>query len=147
MAKRTIQNCSIRKRKIKEHNEDMLKEAVNGRCGGIRDFIDESDVMEVCKHCNLYVAFGDLRFRRNKPQQNPLKSFGELKHGDKVISPLDNEVNAYILVKNDDIEEAYLSDGNDTYDIYMFEPTDFYRYTGNKEIGEKDYQFLEKLGV
>lgn len=54
MAKRTIENCVIMKRNIKARNEDMINDSINGKCGGIRHYLDENEVIESCKNCAIY---------------------------------------------------------------------------------------------
>lgn len=54
MAKRTIENCSIRNRNIKARNEEMINDSVDGKCGGIKHYEDEDDVIIQCHQCNIY---------------------------------------------------------------------------------------------
>lgn len=68
-----------------------------------------------------------------------IKSFDSLKHGDKIISPIDNEVVEF-LIANDG--SKYLASKSSAYDYCQFDPTDFYIYTGSKEAGETDADFF-----
>lgn len=54
MAKRTLKNCSIMKRNIEARNEEMINDEINGKCGGIRRYDDEDDVIYPCHQCSLY---------------------------------------------------------------------------------------------
>lgn len=54
MAKRTIENCVIMKRNIKARNEDMINDSIKGKCGGIRQYLEENEVIEPCKNCSIY---------------------------------------------------------------------------------------------
>lgn len=70
-----------------------------------------------------------------------LKTFDDLKHGDIIISPIDNEVTAFYI----DYEgEKYLANKSCIYPLYQFDPEDFYIYKGNKEVGEIDKEFFIK---
>ena len=71
-----------------------------------------------------------------------IKSFNELKDGDKIISPIDNEVTGFRIDKYDG--ERYLTGPNSAYPIFQFDPNDFYIYDGTKEIGEVDKEYLAK---
>lgn len=54
MAKRTIENCVIMKRNIKARNEDVINDSIDGKCGGIRQYLEENEVIEPCKNCAIY---------------------------------------------------------------------------------------------
>ena len=69
-----------------------------------------------------------------------LKSFDELKHGDKIISPIDCEVTGFFVDKDG---EKYLASEKSLFAIYQFDANDFYRYTGQKEVGEVDKEFFK----
>lgn len=72
-----------------------------------------------------------------------IKSFGELKRGDKIISPIDNEVTEFYIDKDG---EKYLASKNSLYPIFQFDVDDFYIYDGEKEVGEVDKKyFLDKI--
>lgn len=68
-----------------------------------------------------------------------IKNFNILKHGDKIISPIDNEVTEFYVNKNG---ERYLASKTSLFDVYQFNPDDFYFYDGNKEVGEVDNEFF-----
>lgn len=74
---------------------------------------------------------------------NRIKSFEELKDGDKIISPIDDEVTGFRVDKHDG--EKYLTGANSAYPIFQFNPKDFYRYEGKKEVGEVDKAYLQSL--
>ena len=69
-----------------------------------------------------------------------LKTFEDLKHGDKIISPIDNEVTEFYI---DSFGEKYLAGNTSLFPYFQFEPSDFYIYTGTKETGEKDNDFFK----
>lgn len=69
-----------------------------------------------------------------------LKTFDELKDGDLIISPIDNEVTEYKICSNGD---KYLCSKKSMFDLFQFTPSDFYKYTGSKDIGEKDEEFFK----
>jgi hypothetical protein len=69
-----------------------------------------------------------------------IKSFNDLKDGDKIISPIDNEVTGFRIDKYDG--EKYLTGANSAYPIFQFDPNDFYIYDGNKEVGEVDKEYF-----
>lgn len=71
---------------------------------------------------------------------NAIKSFNDLKDGDKIISPIDNEVTGFRIDKYDG--EKYLTGAHSAYPIFQFDPNDFYIYDGNKEIGEVDKEYF-----
>lgn len=66
-------------------------------------------------------------------------SFNELKNGDMIISPIDNEVTEFVI---DPYKRKFLSNGRCFYPIKQFEPNIFYMYTGKKLVGEKDKEFF-----
>ena len=69
-----------------------------------------------------------------------IKSFNELKDGDKIISPIDNEVTGFRIDKYDG--EIYLTSENSVFPIFQFDPNDFYIYDGEKQIGEIDKEYF-----
>ena len=73
-------------------------------------------------------------------KRQKIKSFNELKDGDKIISPIDNEVTGFRIDKYDG--EKYLTGANSAYPIFQFDPNDFYIYNGTKEIGEVDKEYF-----
>lgn len=72
-----------------------------------------------------------------------LTTFENLKHGDKIISPIDNEVTEFYIHKDG---TKYLASKNSLFEYYQFEPSDFYLYNGNKEVGEIDIEYFKELG-
>lgn len=70
-----------------------------------------------------------------------LKSFDELNHGDKIISPIDCEVTQFYVDKDG---EKYLSGKKSLFPIYQFNAKDFYRYDGEVQNGEIDKAFFER---
>lgn len=72
--------------------------------------------------------------------RKPIKSFDNLKHGDKIISPIDNEITAYYVGNNN---EKYLASKSCIYPLFQFEAEDFYYYDGEKEVGEKDIGYFK----
>lgn len=71
-------------------------------------------------------------------EKHRLSSFDELNNGDKIISPIDNEVTEFYVDKDG---EKYLASKKCLYAIYQFNAKDFYIYTGDKEVGEIDKDF------
>ena len=71
-----------------------------------------------------------------------IKSFNELKDGDKIISPIDNEVTGF-RVDKDGI--SYLTGANSAYPIFQFDPNDFYIYEGSKQVGEVDKYYFSSF--
>lgn len=72
-------------------------------------------------------------------ERKKIESFDNLRHGDKIISPIDNEVTEFYLSKDG---EKYLANKTSLYNLYQFDPDDFYFYNGNKEVGEIDNGFF-----
>lgn len=72
-------------------------------------------------------------------QEKQLKTFEDLKHGDLIISPIDNEVTAFYI---DFEEEKFLANKTCIYPYFQFDAEDFYIYDGEKEIGEKDEEYF-----
>ena len=70
-----------------------------------------------------------------------LTSFNQLKDGDKIISPIDNEVTGFRIDKYDG--ERYLTGANSAYPIFQFDPSDFYIYLGEKNVGAIDNEWHE----
>lgn len=68
-----------------------------------------------------------------------LKSFDDLKHGDKIISPIDNEVTEFYIHKDG---EKYLASKSCLFPYFQFDAKDFYIYDGEKEVGEVDNEFF-----
>ena len=72
--------------------------------------------------------------------KKPLKSFDNLKHGDKIISPIDNEVTGFWV---DNRGAKYLAGKKSMFPLFQFTPSDFYMYRGMKDIGEVDTEYLK----
>ena len=72
--------------------------------------------------------------------RKPIESFNNLKHGDLIISPIDNEVTQYYVDKDG---KKYLSSKNSLFGIFQFDAEDFYFYDGNKQIGEVDKEYFK----
>lgn len=73
-------------------------------------------------------------------ERQRLKSFDALKHGDKIISPIDNEVTEFYIHKDG---EKYLASKNSLFPYFQFDAEDFYVYDGEKEVGETDNDFFK----
>lgn len=69
-----------------------------------------------------------------------LTSFNQLKNGDKIISPIDNEVTGFLIDKDGDF---YLTGECSAFPAYQFDPDDFYIYLGEKNIGELDNDYFK----
>lgn len=67
-------------------------------------------------------------------------SFDNLNHGDKIISPIDNEVTEFYVTESG---IKYLASKNSLYAIYQFREDDFYYYDGDKEVGEIDKEYFD----
>ena len=74
-------------------------------------------------------------------KRQKIKSFDELKHGDKIISPIDNEVTEFYIDKDG---EKYLASKKSLFPYFQFDAEDFYIYDGMKEIGEVDKEYFCK---
>ena len=70
-----------------------------------------------------------------------IKSFEELKHGDKIISPIDNEVTEFCIDKDGN---KYLASQSSVYPYFQFDADDFYIYDGDKATGEIDKEYFKK---
>ena len=79
-------------------------------------------------------------YKNGGNQMEKIITFDNLKHGDKIISPIDNEVTEFYVSKNGD---KYLAGKTSLFDIYQFDPNDFYFYNGKKEVGEVDKEYFE----
>ena len=76
----------------------------------------------------------------NRMKIKKIETFDNLKHGDKIISPIDNEVTEFYVSKSGD---KYLAGKTSLFDIYQFDPDDFYFYNGKKEVGEVDKEYFK----
>lgn len=74
-------------------------------------------------------------------ERQKIKSFDELKHGDKIISPIDNEVTLF-SIDSDGIK--YLTSKHCAFPAFQFNAEDFYTYAGTKEVGEIDNDYLKE---
>lgn len=73
-------------------------------------------------------------------ERQKIKSFEELKHGDKIISPIDNEVTEFYIDRDGD---KYLAGKKSLFPYYQFDAEDFYIYDGEKEVGEVDKEYFQ----
>lgn len=72
-------------------------------------------------------------------KRQKIGTFNNLKNGDLIISPIDNEVTQYYIDK-DGIK--YLSSKNSLFGIFQFDAEDFYFYNGKKKCGEIDNHYF-----
>ena len=72
-------------------------------------------------------------------ERNKIGSFNNLKHGDKIISPIDNVVTEFFIDKEG---EKYLADQRSVWAYWQFDADDFYFYDGDKEVGETDKDYF-----
>ena len=70
-----------------------------------------------------------------------LTTFDNLKHGDKIISPIDNEVTEFYIHSDG---SKYLASKNSLFEYYQFTPSGFCLYTGDKEVGEVDKEYFNQ---
>lgn len=75
-------------------------------------------------------------------ERKKIESFDNLKHGDKIISPIDNEVTEFYIDKDG---EKYLAGKKSLFGIFQFNADDFYFYDGHKENGEIDNGYFDEL--
>lgn len=68
-----------------------------------------------------------------------VESFYNLKHGDKIISPMDNEVTGFFIDKDGDM---FLESSRCLFPHWQFDPNDFYIYNGDKDVGEYDDEYF-----
>ena len=69
-----------------------------------------------------------------------LTSFNQLKDGDRIISPIDNEVTEFMVDEDGDF---YLAGKISAFPAYQFDQADFYIYYGGKNVGEIDKDYLK----
>ena len=74
-------------------------------------------------------------------ERKKIGTFDNLKHGDKIISPIDNEVTEFYVSKSGD---KYLAGKTSLFDLYQFNADDFYFYNGDKENGEVDKEYFKR---
>ena len=72
-------------------------------------------------------------------KRQKIGTFNNLKNGDLIISPIDNEVTQYYIDKDGN---KYLSGKNSLFDIFQFDAEDFYFYNGEKQCGEIDNRYF-----
>lgn len=75
-------------------------------------------------------------------ERRKIETFDNLKHGDKIISPIDNEVTEFYVSRSGD---KYLAGKTSLFDVYQFDSNDFYFYNGKKEVGEVDKDYFKWL--
>ena len=73
-------------------------------------------------------------------ERQKIKSFEKLKHGYKIISPIDNEVTEFYVDKDG---EKYLAGKKSLFPYFQFDAEDFYIYDGEKEVGEVDKEYFQ----
>lgn len=73
-------------------------------------------------------------------KRQKIGSFENLKHGDKIISPIDNEVTEFYIDKDGD---KYLASDTCIWPYFQFDAEDYYFYTGNKKVGKVDKEYFE----
>lgn len=74
-------------------------------------------------------------------KRKPIKSFDNLKHGDLIISPIDNEVTQFFVTKDG---SKFLTGKISLFDLYQFNAENFYFYDGDKQIGEIDKEYFNE---
>ncbi len=72
--------------------------------------------------------------------RKPIESFDNLKHGDLIISPIDDEVTQFYVARDGN---KYLSGKTSLFDLYQFDAKNFYFYNGNKQVGEIDKNYFK----
>jgi hypothetical protein len=73
--------------------------------------------------------------RRLFMKRQKIGTFNNLKNGDLIISPIDNEVTQFYIDKDG---LKYLSGKTSLFAIFQFDANDFYYYDGKKKCGEVD---------
>lgn len=68
-------------------------------------------------------------------KRQKIGTFDNLKTGDLIISPIDNEVTQFYIDKDG---LKYLSGKTSLFAIFQFDANDFYYYDGKKKCGEVD---------
>ena len=72
-------------------------------------------------------------------KRQKIKSFDELKQGDKSSESIDKEVTELYIDKDG---EKYLASKKSLFPYFQFDAEDFYIYDGTKEIGEVDKEYF-----
>ena len=70
-----------------------------------------------------------------------IESFNNLKSGDLIISPSDNEVTEFYV--NSEGEQYLKGKESSLFQIFQFNPEDFYFYTGDMKNGEVDKNYFK----
>ena len=68
-----------------------------------------------------------------------IETFDNLSNGDKIISPIDNEVTEFYINEQGD---KYLKGKISLFPLFQFNSNDFYFYEGGKESGEVDKEYF-----
>ena len=84
--------------------------------------------------------FAVVSRKEENMNRKSIESFNNLKHGDLIISPIDNEVTQFYIDKDGN---KYLASENSLFDLFQFDEKDFYFYDGNKQIGEVDKEYFK----
>lgn len=72
-------------------------------------------------------------------ERRKIETFDNLAYGDKIISPIDNEVTEFWVDKQGN---KYLTGKKSLFPIFQFNADDFYFYDGDKENGEVDEEYF-----
>lgn len=78
--------------------------------------------------------------KEDNMNRKSIESFNNLKHGDLIISPIDNEITQFYIDKDGN---KYLANKKSLFDLFQFDEKDFYFYDGNKQIGEVDKEYFK----
>lgn len=70
-----------------------------------------------------------------------IESFNNLKSGNLIISPIDNEVTEFYV--NSEGEQYLKGKKLSLFPIFQFNPEDFYFYIGNMKNGEVDKNYFK----
>lgn len=83
----------------------------------------------------------EISRKEENMKRKPIKSFDNLKHGDLIISPIDNEVTQFFVTKDG---SKFLTGKISLFDLYQFNAENFYFYDGDKQIGEIDKEYFNE---
>lgn len=72
-------------------------------------------------------------------ERRNIETFDNLSNGDKIISPIDNEVTEFYIDKQGN---KYLTGKKSLFPIFQFNADDFYFYDSDKENGEVDEEYF-----
>ena len=72
-------------------------------------------------------------------ERRKIETFDNLTYGDKIISPIDNEVTEFWVDKQGN---KYLTGKKSLFPIFQFNADEFYFYDGDKENGEVDEEYF-----